>query len=98
MAPLPAPLPTLPVAMPTGGVASPPSTLPLPIVGGPALAPPPPPPPVSAPKGPQPLASVVPVISVVPAPPDPPAEAPLTEAPPQVQVKDSPPALLPLLA
>ena len=53
MAPLPAPLPSLPVAMPTRGVASPPTTLPLPIVVGPALASPPPllppPPPVSAP-------------------------------------------------
>ncbi|KAK0135356.1 Serine/threonine-protein kinase WNK1 [Merluccius polli] len=87
MAPLPAPLPSLPVAMPTRGVASPPTTLPLPIVVGPALASPPPlppPPPVSAPPGPQPLATVVPIISVVTAPPDPP-----TETPPQVQVTDS---------
>ena len=87
MAPLPAPLPSLPVAMPTGGVASPPSTLPLPIVVGPALAslPPPPPPPVSAPNGSQPLATAVPIISVVPAAPDPPMEASH-----QVQVTDSP--------
>ncbi|CAL8322854.1 unnamed protein product [Lota lota] len=87
IAPLPASLPSLPVAMPTGGVASPPTTLPLPIGVGPALASLPPPP-VAAPNGPQPLATVVPIISVVPAPPDPPTEAshqPASQTPEQSQ-------------
>ncbi len=61
--------------MPTAAVASPPS-LPLPVGVVPTIvSPPPPPPPVPTPV-PQPLATVVPIISVVTAPPDTPMEAP----------------------
>lgn len=61
-------------------MAPPPSSLPLSVGVIPTIVSPPPspPPPVSTP-APQPLATVVPIISVVSAPPDTP-----TEAPPQV--------------
>ncbi|KAM8740460.1 serine/threonine-protein kinase WNK1 isoform 11-T12 [Acanthopagrus schlegelii] len=69
---LPSASPSLPV------VASPPSSLPLPVgvvatISPPSPPPPPPPPSVPTPV-PQPLATVVPIISVVTAPPDTPME------------------------
>lgn len=59
--------------MPTAAVASPPSPLPLPVGVVPTIVSPPPPVPTPVP---QPLATVVPIISVVTAPPDTPMEAP----------------------
>ncbi|XP_056280276.1 serine/threonine-protein kinase WNK1 isoform X4 [Pseudoliparis swirei] len=71
------PCPSLPVAMPTAVVASRPSPLPLPVGVVPTIVSPPPPPPSPVPiLVHQPLATVVPIISVVTAPPDTPMEAP----------------------
>ena len=64
-------------------MASPPSSLTLPVGVVPTIVPPPPPSPVPTPV-PQPMATVVPVISVVTDPSDTPMEAP-----PQVLVVDS---------
>lgn len=66
--------------MPTAAVASPHSPLPLPVGVLPTIVSPPPPVPTPVP---QPLATMVPIISVVTAPPDTPMEAP-----PQVLVID----------
>ncbi|XP_067345586.1 serine/threonine-protein kinase WNK1 isoform X20 [Channa argus] len=69
----PSPSPSLPVAMPSAAVASPLSPLPLPAGVVPTIVSSPPSVPTPVP---QPLATVVPIISVVTAPPDNPMEAP----------------------
>lgn len=77
LAALPSPSPSIPVALPTAVMASSPSPRPIPVGMLPTIVSPPSPPLPPVPTSvSQPLATTVPIISVVSAPPDTPMEAP----------------------